>query len=123
MARFHVLLNSAGEPVWVGTAPTEGTVEVEAESTAFLAVHAIGPGGRWVRRKPVVPPGPTAQDLAAASAAEREAARQDRREAVRVAMAGEADPVFFEWQRGEATQADWLAAVAAVRARFPKPEG
>jgi hypothetical protein len=31
----------------------------------------------------------------------------------------ESDPIFFKWQRGEATQADWLAAVAAVKTRFP----
>lgn len=31
----------------------------------------------------------------------------------------EADPIFFKWQRGEATQADWLAAVEAVKSRFP----
>ncbi|WP_103258865.1 hypothetical protein [Tabrizicola aquatica] len=123
MARYHVLLNAVGEPVWVGTEPVEGAVEVEAESPAFLAAHALGSGGRWVRRKLTPPPAPTAEEQAAARAAEREAARQDRREAVRVAMEQEADPVFFEWQRGEATQADWLAAVAAVRARFPKPEG
>lgn len=123
MAKFHVLLNTAGEPVWVGTDPVEGSVEVEAESPAFLACHALGSGGRWVGRKLTPPPAPTAEEQAAARTAEREAARQDRRESVRMAMMLETDPVFFEWQRGEATQADWLAAVARVRARFPKPEG
>ena len=32
----------------------------------------------------------------------------------------ESDPIFFKWQRGEATQADWLAAVEAVKTRFPE---
>jgi len=31
------------------------------------------------------------------------------------------DPVFFDWQRGEATEADWQAAVAAVKAAHPYP--
>ena len=121
MARYHVLLNDLGEPVWVGIAPVPGSTEVEAGSVEFLAAHALNGRGQWEKRKPNAPDQPTAAELAAARKAEREAERQDRREAVRVAMAREADPVFFEWQRGEATQADWLAAVAAVRARLPKP--
>lgn len=33
-----------------------------------------------------------------------------------------ADPVFFEFQRGDATEAEWLAAVQAVRDAHPYPE-
>ena len=38
------------------------------------------------------------------------------------AFINEADPVFFKWQRGEATRQDWLDAVASVKLRYPKPE-
>jgi hypothetical protein len=31
------------------------------------------------------------------------------------------DPIFFEWQRGDATEAEWLAAVAAVKTAHPYP--
>ena len=31
----------------------------------------------------------------------------------------EADPLFFKWQRGEATQEAWLAKVAEIKARYP----
>jgi hypothetical protein len=31
------------------------------------------------------------------------------------------DPLFFEWQRGDATEADWLLAVAEVKAAHPYP--
>lgn len=31
----------------------------------------------------------------------------------------EADPIFFKSQRGEATQEEWLAKVAEIKARFP----
>jgi hypothetical protein len=31
------------------------------------------------------------------------------------------DPLFFEWQRGDATEADWLAAVEAVKTAHPYP--
>ena len=31
------------------------------------------------------------------------------------------DPIFFEWQRGDATEAEWRAAVAKVKAENPYP--
>ena len=40
----------------------------------------------------------------------------------RAAYAAEADPIFFLAQRGEATQAEWLAKIAEIRARYPMPE-
>lgn len=30
------------------------------------------------------------------------------------------DPVFFQWQRGEATQEQWLDAVQQVKEQYPK---
>ena len=33
----------------------------------------------------------------------------------------DADPVFFRWQRGDATEQDWKDAVDAVRAAHPYP--
>ena len=39
----------------------------------------------------------------------------------RAAYAAEADPLFFMSQRGEATQAEWLAKVAEIRVRYPEP--
>jgi len=32
------------------------------------------------------------------------------------------DPIFFEYQRGDATEAEWLAAVEAVKAANPYPQ-
>ena len=31
----------------------------------------------------------------------------------------EADPLFFKWQRGEATEQEWLGKVQQIRERFP----
>jgi hypothetical protein len=31
------------------------------------------------------------------------------------------DPLFFQWQRGDATEAEWLAAVQAVKTAHPYP--
>jgi len=32
-----------------------------------------------------------------------------------------ADPIFFQYQRGDATEAEWLAAVEAVKVAYPYP--
>ena len=32
------------------------------------------------------------------------------------------DPLMFKWQRGEATQQEWLDAVANIKARYPTKE-
>lgn len=37
------------------------------------------------------------------------------------AYAAEADPLFFKAQRGEATEAEWLALVAEIKTRYPYP--
>jgi hypothetical protein len=58
----------------------------------------------------------TQQEVAAEIAARAEAVAAQRREA----YAAEADPLFFKWQRGEASQQDWLNKVAEIKARFPK---
>lgn len=34
----------------------------------------------------------------------------------------ESDPIFFKWQRGEATEQEWLDVIQAIRDRFPHPE-
>ena len=37
--------------------------------------------------------------------------------AMRAAYQAEADPIFFKWQRGEATQQQWLDKIAEIKAR------
>jgi hypothetical protein len=32
----------------------------------------------------------------------------------------ESDPIFFKWQRGEATKQEWLDKIADILQRFPK---
>lgn len=34
----------------------------------------------------------------------------------------EADPLFFKWQAGEGTEAEWLAKRAEIAERYPYPE-
>ena len=58
-------------------------------------------------------PEEVAQKIAEAKA-QQEAKRQ-------AAYASESDPIFFMAQRGEATEADWLAKIAEIKARYPYP--
>jgi hypothetical protein len=51
------------------------------------------------------------------NAAALEAARSNRK----AAYTAEADPLFFKWQAGEATEADWLAKRQEIRDRYPYP--
>ena len=53
-----------------------------------------------------------------ARAAFNESQRQKRFAAYTV----ESDPIFFKSQRGEATNQEWLDAIAAIDARFPYQE-
>lgn len=43
-------------------------------------------------------------------------------EARRSAYQVESDPIFFQYQRGEKTEQEWLDAVNAVNAAYPYPE-
>jgi len=65
--------------------------------------------GAWLRVWSVL-------DLADEEKAAYAAARDTER---RAAYAEHADPVFFKWQRGEASEGDWLAAVAMVKEWYP----
>ena len=38
-----------------------------------------------------------------------------------VAYEQQSDPVFFKWQRGDATEVEWREAVAKVKAENPYP--
>lgn len=31
----------------------------------------------------------------------------------------ESDPIFFDWQRGDATKQEWLDKIAEIKARYP----
>jgi hypothetical protein len=40
----------------------------------------------------------------------------------KIAYQFEADPLFFKWQAGEATEAEWKAKRDEIKARFPKEQ-
>lgn len=41
----------------------------------------------------------------------------------RLAYAKVSDPIFFKWQRGEATEDEYLTSVTQVKLDHPYPEG
>jgi len=55
-------------------------------------------------------------------AVEVKAAQMQAQQQRATAYTTEADPLFFKVQRGEATEAEWLAKVDEIRARFPYPK-
>ena len=40
----------------------------------------------------------------------------------RYAYREESDPLYLKWQRGEATEQEWLDKIEEIKVRFPKPE-
>ena len=48
-------------------------------------------------------------------------AKADQEARRRAAYTTEADPLFFKWQAGEGTEADWLAKRQEIRDRYPYP--
>ena len=63
----------------------------------------------------VAPPAPTESELIAQHNKEMETKRL-------ATYRNESDPLMFKWQRGEATQQEWLDAVASIKARYPMRE-
>jgi hypothetical protein len=119
---LHIVFTETGIPGWIGTEPREGSEPVEDLSLDFLAAHRRTTRGKWVARIAAVPEAPTPEALAELQEAAYQAALADRDQALRTALTAEADPLFFRWQRDEVGKEEWLAAVAEVKARFPKPE-
>lgn len=59
----------------------------------------------------------SAEEIAQRKAYLTAQAEANRAEAYRT----ESDPLFFKWQRGTATEQEWLAKVAEIRVRYPDP--
>jgi len=76
-----------------------GTVEVPLKPNG----NCEWTGSEWVDLPPVVP-----------TKEQQESLRQ-------ISYAQEADPLFFQWQAGEATQEEWLAKREEIRLRYPYP--
>ncbi len=85
----------------------------------LLATNRRTAREKWVARRTSVAPQLSAEVLVLSAEATQQAVLLDWDKAYRFALVAEADPLFFRWQREEATHEDWLASVAAVRVRYP----
>jgi hypothetical protein len=92
------------------------------------ALQSLRPEAEWVLRGDVLEwhdqtqTEPTSAEIEAEIA--RLAAEKPRKEAEAfrsAAYKSEADPLFFKYQRGEATKEEWEAKVEEIRARYPYP--
>jgi hypothetical protein len=97
-----------------GDAIPADAVDVTAEEYATL-MEGQSQGkeiGADENGKPILkdPAAPTKAELIAFAEAQRAAAYRD-----------EADPLFFKYQRDEATKEEWLAKIDEIKARFPDP--
>ncbi len=117
---LHVVFAEDGIPGWIGASPREGSEPVDHD-LMFLAAHRRTAKGTWVKRTSERAPERQPEDLRSDAEAGRRAAEAERDTALRAALSEEADPLFFKWQRDECDRDDWLRAVVAVKARFPKP--
>ena len=53
-----------------------------------------------------------------AKEAELQQVETNRRNAYR----NESDPLYLKWQRGDATEQEWMDKIEEIKERFPKPE-
>jgi hypothetical protein len=97
--KFAIIENGVVSNVVVADAPLESDwVETDQAGPGWLY-----DGSTFLPPPPVVP-----------TKAEQEANRH-------TAYTAEADPLFFQWQAGEGTEADWLAKRQEIRDRYPYP--
>jgi hypothetical protein len=95
--------------------------------TKVEALQSLRPGAQWVLRGDDLEWMDTEQAQPTEAEITAEIARLTALEPNRIADANrkaayeqEADPLFFKWQAGEATEAEWKAKRDEIKARFPK---
>jgi hypothetical protein len=91
------------------------------------ALQSLRPCAQWVLRGDDLEWLDTEQTQPTDAEITAEVARLTALEPNRIADANrkaayeqEADPLFFKWQAGEATEAEWKAKRDEIKARFPK---
>lgn len=114
---YWVRLTKDGIPDAYSGAWFEGAEWIEGVSAYHLDTCRFD-GSEWIVREPEKASDPSQENVEAeyqSAVAQVEAAR-------RIAYQQDADPLFFKWQAGEATEEEWRAARVAVRTSNPMPE-
>jgi hypothetical protein len=93
------------------------------------ALQSLRQGAQWVLRGDELEWLDTKQTQPTDAEIDAEVARLQALEPTRIAEANrkaayatESDPLFFKWQAGEATEAEWTAKRDEIRARYPKEQ-
>jgi hypothetical protein len=91
------------------------------------ALQSLTPGAQWVLRGDDLEWLDTKQTQPTDAEIDAEVARLQALEPTRIAEAqrqsayiAESDPLFFKWQAGEATEAQWTAKRDEIKQRYPK---
>jgi hypothetical protein len=111
------------------TSPEYGTTLVGARmpwdgETVEQIAQMYSPVRNWIEQTLAVAPvsAGTSGDLSVVLVAPDTPPTRDEQEAARrAAYVLEADPIYFMSQRGEATEAEWLAKIAEIKGRYPYP--
>ena len=74
----------------------------------------VGAGWLYDGEEFTAPPEPEPEIAPPTLAEQAKAARA-------AAYRNEADPLFFKWQRGGATEQEWLDKIAEIKSRYPYP--
>lgn len=93
---------------WVNVRDYRGQTIYSSETGAPVVVTEVGDIPEGYSLTAPAKPEPTAEEIAAAVSAARQAA-----------YTAEADPLFFKSERGEGTRDEWLAKITEIRARYP----
>jgi hypothetical protein len=113
----------------VYTSPKHGVMHVGArlpfEGEPLEQVIAMfAPVQEWrLREIAVVAPdvGASGEVVDAESVPTKEQQQAELKAARQAAYQLEADPLFFKYQRGSATEAEWLDMIADIKLRYPYP--
>jgi len=115
---FYIGTNNADpDPMQAGNWIIPGGCVTVEPPTLTEGQRAQWTGDTWTVVDPVPEPEPepepepTYEELLAQAEAKRRSAYQQ-----------EADPLFFKWQRGTATEQEWLDKIAEIKLRYPDPE-
>lgn len=97
-----------------GVFPLHPTSQPSVEHTKNVVegTPVLDDKGRWVQSWNIVDADPA--QVLERQAANIENIRQEKLQRYR----DEADPIFFKWQRGEATQQEWLNKVAEIQQQY-----
>jgi hypothetical protein len=102
--RYAIINKGAIENIAVADDPAFATAQGWVPVTDEADIGMLYQDGQFIPAPPVMP-----------TAEEQEALRK-------AAYIAESDPLFFKYQRGDATKEEWLAKIEEIKARYPDPD-